>query len=134
MLSPFDEVSGLGLEERVLVTDGNELAVAVAALVRHACQVGVALLAVLAHNLAVIILVLLQEALSVVVGVYVDLSDCVVSGRLQGPLVYARLQPRQDQLQSVSLLDLLDEFVRVELAAHHQDEVLDDVLGAVHVQ
>ena len=47
-----------GLEEGVLVADGDELPVALASLVRHARQVGVSLLAVAAHHFAVVKLVL----------------------------------------------------------------------------
>ena len=53
-----DQIPGLGLEQRVLVADGDQLPVALAALVSHAGQVRVSLLAVTAHNFAVVKLVL----------------------------------------------------------------------------
>ena len=75
-----------------------------------------------------------QESLRVVVAVDVDLGERVVRGRLGDALRDARLEPGQQQLEAVALLDLLDEFVGRELAAHDQDELLDGVLRAVDVQ
>ena len=62
---------------------------------------GVSLLAVLPHHAAVVERVLPQEALGVVVAVDVDLGQSVVGGRLLAALVDTRLQPGQQQLQSV---------------------------------
>lgn len=92
------------------------------------------LLAVLAHHAAVIVRVLSQEALRVVVAVDVDLSQGVMGSRLLTALVDTSLQPWQEQLQSVSLLHLCHQFISGELPSHHQNEVLDDVLRAVHIQ
>ena len=52
---PSHQISGLGLEERVLVADGNQLAIALPALVCDASQVRVALLAIATNNLAVVV-------------------------------------------------------------------------------
>ena len=54
-VASLDQVAGLRLEEGVLVADGDQLAVALPALVGHAGQVGVALLAVAADDLAVVV-------------------------------------------------------------------------------
>uniref|UniRef100_A0A8W7PT82 Uncharacterized protein n=1 Tax=Anopheles coluzzii TaxID=1518534 RepID=A0A8W7PT82_ANOCL len=94
----------------------------------------IALLAVASHHAAVVELVFLQETLRIVVRVDVDLGQRVVGGRLHATFVDARLQPRQQQLQPVALLDLLHQLVGRELALHDQDQVLDDVLGAVDVE
>ena len=77
---------------------------------------------------------LLEEPLRVIVGVDVDLGQSVVRGRLLNSLVDAVLQPGQQQLEPVALLDLFNQLVGGELSAHHDDEGLDDVLRAVDVQ
>ena len=64
----------LQLEHRILVGYVDERVVAVAALVRHACQVGVALLRVLADRERVVVGVGGEEMLRVVVGVDDDLA------------------------------------------------------------
>ena len=57
-VSPSDQVPCFGLEERVLVADGDQLAVALTPLVGHAGQVRVALLAVAADHFAVVVRIL----------------------------------------------------------------------------
>lgn len=54
LVAAAHEVARLRLEQRVVVADGDELAVALAALVRHARQVRVALLAVAPHHARVV--------------------------------------------------------------------------------
>jgi len=93
--------------------------------------VGVAFLAVLAHHLAVVVGVLLEESLRVVVAIDVDLGESVVGGRLYAALVYAGLEPGHDELEPVALLHLLHQLVRVELAPHHQNQVLPEEEGRV---
>ena len=128
------QVARLALEQAVLVAHAYELLVALAALVGDAGQVRIALLAVLADDARVVVGVLLEELLRVVVRVDVDLGQGVVDGRIGAALVNARLEPGQEELHAVALLDLLDELVDDEGAAHAHDHLLDLVLGAVDVQ
>ena len=60
-VSPSDQVPCFGLEERVLVADGDQLAVALTPLVGHAGQVWVALLAVAADHFAVVVRILSEK-------------------------------------------------------------------------
>lgn len=60
----------------------------------------------LTNNFAVVVLVFPQEPLWVVVGVYVDLGNGIVSGWFSDALMDAGFQPRQQQLQAVPLLHL----------------------------
>lgn len=94
----------------------------------------IALLAVLADDAAIVELILLQELLRVVVRVDVDLGESVVHGRIVGALVNAGLEPGQQELHAVALLDLFDELVDAELTAHRHDHLLDLILGAVDVE
>ena len=82
----------------------DQFLVALPPLVGHAGKVRVPLLAVAAHDATVVILVLPQEPLWVVVGVDVDLCQGVVGGWLLFSLVDPALQPRQQQLQSVGIM------------------------------
>ena len=109
--------------------DATQVPVTVAPLVGHAGQMGVPLLTVLAHHLAVVVGVLLEEPLCIVVPIDVDLGEGVVGGGLDAALVHARLQPGHDELEAVALFHLLHQLVRVELAAHHQDQVLATTKG-----
>ena len=79
----------------------DELKVALSTFISDTRQVRVTFLAVLADDSAVVVLVLAQESLRVVVAVNVDLRQSVVCCWLHASLVDTRLQPRQQQLQSV---------------------------------
>lgn len=75
--------------------------VTLSSLVGYTSQVGVSLFTVLSYNTAVIVRILPQETLRIVVAVDVDLGQSVMGGGLLTAFVDARLQPRQQQLQSV---------------------------------
>ena len=76
----------------------------------------VSLLTVFADDTAVVELILTQESLRIVVAVDVDLSEGIVGSWLGAAVVYAGLEPRQQQFQTVPLLHLLDELIRRELS------------------
>lgn len=79
----------------------DQLLVTLSPLVGHTGQVGVSLFAVLSHHAAVIEWVFPEEALGVVVAVNIDLGQSIMGGRLLTAFMDARLQPGQQQLQSV---------------------------------
>lgn len=81
------------------LTHLDELLITLASLICHTRQVRVSLLTVATHNATIVELVLTQESLWVVVGVNVDLGQCIVSGWLLRTLVDARLKPWQQELQ-----------------------------------
>ncbi len=62
---------------------------------------GVSLLAVLSHHTAVIVRVFPQETFRVVVAVNVNLGQSIMGSGLLTAFMDARLQPWQQQLQSV---------------------------------
>ena len=76
---------------------------------------------------------LLEESFWIVVRIDVDFCQGVVSGRFIAAFVNPGLEPGQDQLQAVALLDLFDQLVSAELAPDNLDQVLDDVLGTVDI-
>ncbi len=154
-VSSLDEISGLRLEQRILVADRDQLTVALAAFVGYAGEVRVPLFTVASNYLAVVVRVLpgrvngkkcvftypsrlleipgvgrysLKEPFRVVVRVYVDLGERIVRCRLVRSFMNARLKPWQNELEPVPLFYFFDQLVRVELASHHLDQVLDYVL------
>ena len=80
----------------------DKLIVALSTLVTHARHVGVTFLTVLPHDPAIVIGVFPEEAFGVVVRIDVDLCKRVVSGWLLRSFVDTRLEPWQQQLQSVT--------------------------------
>lgn len=48
---------------------------------------------ILTHNFAIIVSILSQESLRIIVGVYVDLGNGIVCGRLIDSLMNTRFQP-----------------------------------------
>jgi hypothetical protein len=72
--------------------------------------------------------------LGVAVGVDVNLGQGVEGGRLGDALVETVLKPGQEQLQAITLLQLRNQLVRREVAAHSHDEVADNVIAAIHIQ
>ena len=128
------DVPGLELEQRVFVGDLHQLDVAVAALVRHAREVGIPLLAVLTHNLGVVVLVGGQEVLGVGIGVDEDHAQSVVDVRVGGSLGDKVLEERGEHLEPVALGHLLDERADGKERAHGEDEILHEVLVALKVQ
>ena len=63
--------------------------------------------------------------LGVVVAVDVDLGDSVVNGGILRAGLYASLEPREDELQPVPLLDFVDELVDGEVASDGGKESFD---------
>ena len=112
----------------------DEFIITLATFVSNTGQVRVPLLAILSNNLAVVVLVLTQEPLWVVVRVNVDFGEGIVSGWFIDTFVDTGLQPRQKQLQSVSLLDLFNELVCGELTSDDHDQLFDGILTTIHVQ
>ncbi len=80
-------------------THTDQLLITLPPLIRHTGQVRVPLLTILAHHLRVVELVLPEVPLRVVVGINVDLGQCVVSGWFLHSLVDTGLQQREQQLQ-----------------------------------
>jgi len=117
-------------------------------------QVGVAVLAVLADNTAVVEGVGVEELLGLPVEVDVDLGQGVVGGRLLVALSNAGLEPGEQELQAVALLDSRNEVCGFEWLAwkneivggrregtidraqvpHGHDELLDVLLAAVDIE
>ena len=99
----------LQLEEGVAVGAVDELIIALATFERDACEVRVALLAVLADNNCVVVRILLQEVLRVVICVNEDLAHRIVNLRVGGTLSNEQLQEGGQQLQAVPFLNFLAE-------------------------
>lgn len=129
-----DEVARLVLEHLIVVGDEDELVVAEALGVGDVGEVRVALLAVLADDERVVDVVLLQELLRVVVRVDVNLGHRVVDGGLLLAGGNLGLEPREDELEPVALLDLVDELIDGDRARHGREERLDRRLVAVDVE
>lgn len=91
----------------------DEFLITLSSLVGHTGQVRVSLLAVLSHHAAVIEWVFPQEAFRVVVAVNVDLGQSIMGGRLLTAFMDARLQPGQQQLQSVGDKEGLHLFIQL---------------------
>ena len=60
--------------------------------------------------------VLLEELLGVVVAVNVDLCESIVNSRVLAARLYTGLQPRQDQLEPVTSLNLVYKFIDGEVS------------------
>lgn len=66
--------------------------------------------------------VLLEELLRVAVRVDVDLRQRVVHGRVLAALLDTRLEPREDELEPVPALNLLDQLVDRKVPRHGRQE------------
>lgn len=121
LVLPLDQVSGLHPVEEVPVRHLDELLVALSprSLVGGEGEIWVPLLAVLADDLGVVVLVVDEEALWVLVDVDVDLSQCVVEGRLLDPLVIPLLEPSLEHPQFASALELFDQLWDREIGRAH---------------
>ena len=62
--------------------------------------------------------ILLQELLRVVVAVDVDLGNGIVDRGVLATSLHTRLKPRQNQLQPVARLNLLNKLVNGEVAGY----------------
>ena len=127
-------VARLQLEQAVAGGDVAELDVAAPLFVRHARQVGVALLAVAAQHQRLVVLVGQQEVLRVVVAVDDDLAHRVVHRRVRAPLVHQVLQEGVQHLQPVARLHLVHQRAHGQQGAHGEDERLDEALLRLRVQ
>jgi hypothetical protein len=132
--SPLDEVTSLVLEHLVVVGDGDELVVAEAFGVGDVGEVRVALLAVLSDDERVVDVVLLEERLRVLVRVDVDLGESVVDGGLLLTGGDLGFEPREDELEAVALLYLVNELIDGNGTGDGREEGLDGVLVAVDVE
>jgi len=133
-LAPLDEVPRLLLEHRVLIGDRDEFFVAEALCVRNVGEIWIPLLAEFADNQRLVEVVLLQERLGVVVAVNVNLGQSVVHGGILRAGLDPSLQPGEDQLEPIPLLDLVDQFVDGEVSRDRGQETLDRSFVAVHIQ
>jgi len=133
-LTSLDEVPRLLLEHRVLIGDCDKLVVTEALCVRNICEVWVPLLAEFTDDQGLVEVILLQERLGVVVAVDVNLGQGVVHGGILRSGLDPSLQPGKDQLEPVSLLDLVNQFVNREVSRDGSQETLDRCLVAVHIQ
>ena len=154
---PLDEITSLLLEHRVVVGQGNELVITEAFGVGDVGDRRVALLAVLSDNKRLVQLVavrkvyvskedfkggqetgayvvLSEERLRVVVAIDIDLGQRVEQS---GVLLSTRnlaLDPRKEQLETVPLLDLLDELLDGEDPHNAGKKVLDRSLVTANIQ
>ena len=133
-LAPLDEVPRLLLEHRVLIGDCNELVIAETLRVRNIGKVWIPLLAEFTDDQWLVKVVLLQERLGVVVAVDVNLGQSVVHGGILRTGLDPGFQPGEDQLEPISLLDLVNQFVDGEVSRDGSQETLDRSFVAVHIQ
>jgi len=133
-LAPLDEIPRLLLEHGVLIGDRDEFVVTEALCVRDVGKVWIPLLAEFTNYQWFVKVVLLQERLGVVVAVNVDLGQGVVHGGILRASLDPSLQPGEDQLEPVPLLDLVNQFVDGEVAGDRSQETLDRSFVAVHIQ
>ena len=112
----------------------------------------IAFLAVLSDDFAIVVRIVAKELLGIAVGIDVDLGQCIVNTWIGAAIMNACLEPWQEQFRSkhrrmvtnercfssrdepISFLDFFDEFVNVEVSANGQNQLLDVVFAAVHVQ
>jgi len=78
--------------------------------------------------------VLLEETFGVVVAVDVNLGECVVDRGILLTGSDLSLEPREDELETVSLLDFIDKFVDGNWTSNASEESLDRVLVAVNIE
>lgn len=154
-ISSFNKISCFGFEKRIFIADCNEFTIAFSSFISHTGQVWITFLTIAANNLAVVMRVLseklqndhklaivfiftlislLQKSLRIVVGININLCQSIMRGWFNGSFVNSRLQPRQDQLETVSLFNLLYQFVSIKLTSNDLNQVFDNVFGAVHVK
>mmetsp|Transcript_31185 Transcript_31185/g.87443 ORF Transcript_31185/g.87443 Transcript_31185/m.87443 type:complete len:318 (-) Transcript_31185:2509-3462(-) len=130
---PLHNISGLSLEQAVLVRAFHEGVVALATFVGHARQGGVPLLAVFAHHQAVVIRVGREEVLRVVVGVDHNLPQGVVHMGVLRALVDEVVQEAREQFDAVALLHLSHQRLHRQQGPHREDQVGDERLVAFEV-
>ena len=133
-LAPLDEVPRLLLEHRVLIGNRNEFVVTEALCVRDVGKVWIPLLAEFTDDQWLVKVVLLQERLGVVVAVNVNLGQGVVHGGILRTGLDPSLQPGEDQLEPIPLLDLVNQFIDGEVSRDRSQETLDRSFVTVHIQ
>ena len=99
------------IEQAILVAHTNQFVIALSTFVSNESQVWIASLAVSAHNTAIIVQVVLEELLSVVIGIDIDLSECIVYSWILVVLVDTGLQEWQKQFHAVAFFDLFDKLI-----------------------
>jgi len=77
--------------------------------------------------------VLLQERLGVVIRIDCDLGHRVVDRGIGLTLLDTGLEPREDQLETVTLLDLVNQLVDGEGSGNRVEQILDGSLVAVDI-
>ena len=130
----LDEIPRLLLEHRVFIGNRNKLLVAEALCVRDVGEVWIPLLAEFTDDRGLIKVVLLQECLGVIVAIDVNLGQGVIHGRILRTGLYPSLQPGKDQLEPISLFDLVHQFVNGEVSRNGGQKTLDRSFVAVHIQ
>jgi hypothetical protein len=154
LATTLDKIAGLVLEHRVVVGDRDELVVAETFGEGDISEIWIPLLAVFADHERIVDLcatqsvrrvrqiqqshetniILLEERLWVVVAVDADLRDGVVERWLLVALLNPHFEPRQNDLQPVPLLHLVDQLVDRDRARDRRQQLLDSGLVAVYVQ
>jgi hypothetical protein len=133
-LTPLDEVPRLLFEHRVLIGNRNKLVVTEALCVRNVGEVWIPLLAEFTDDQRLVKVVLLQERLGVVVAVDINLGQSIVHGGILRAGLDPSLQPGEDQLKPIPLLDFVNQLVDGEISRDGSQEALDRSLVAVHIQ
>jgi hypothetical protein len=78
--------------------------------------------------------ILLQKLFGIVVTVDGDFRNRVVDSGILAADLHLRVQPRQDKLQAVTLLDLIHELIDREGSSDRCKETLDCSLVTVDIQ
>ena len=130
----FDDVSRLNLEHAVSVCAVNQLGVALTTLVRHACQIWVALFTVATDNGGFVVLIREQKVLGILVTVNQHLTHGVVHLRIDAAFIHEVLEELRENLQAVTLLDFFHKGRDWQQRTHRQDERLDEVIRALEIQ
>mmetsp|Transcript_5533 Transcript_5533/g.12291 ORF Transcript_5533/g.12291 Transcript_5533/m.12291 type:complete len:520 (-) Transcript_5533:856-2415(-) len=101
----------LGLEQSVLISDGDSLVIAHSfrTAVYNKCQVRVTLGAVGTNSLVVVITIRLKEFLRALVGVDVDHGERVVNCRILLSFIEPSLEPRKEKPQPIAFLARRDK-------------------------
>ena len=133
-LTPLDEVPRLLLEHRILVGDRDKLVVAEALCIRNVGEIWIPLLTEFTDNQRLIKVVLLQERLGVVVTIDVNLGQSVVYRGVLRASLDTSFQPGKDELEPISLLNLVNQFVDREVSGDGSQETLYCGFVAIHIQ
>lgn len=152
-LATFDKIPCLLLEHRVLVRDRNELIVAQPLRIRYVREVRIPGLKEPSDDQWLVKLrseirtlfdnlkefrethvVLLQESFRFAIRVDVDLRKGIVNSGILATLLHTSFEPRENQLQPVPGLDLVNEFIDREIAWNGGQKRLNRRFIAIHVE